>query len=152
MQNPLAPLDVLATNEMFRDPALADLSEAELAEYRATRDLDAIRARLPESPKPTVFVVKRLPPVSTAGMEGMSRSFRELLAFLQACHCVVLPDGAPLEPDRKKMSKAAGGVSQADDEWFNRIAARFGVETCYEIGRVAFEWARLPESAKGPFT
>ncbi len=150
MTDPIAPIKVLATNEMFRDPALADISEAELEDYRKTRDYDAIKDRLQGSP--TIFDVKRLPPTAAMTLDTMNEKSRLFTAFLLACHDVTLADGASLVPDPKKMRNAQHGAKLADDQWFNDVATRFGIETCYEVGRVAYEWARLPSSAKGPFT
>ncbi len=150
LHDPIAPLDVLATNGMFRDPALADLSEAELDDYRRTRDLEAVQARL--KGEPTRFIVRRLPPSVIIAMEGMGGAARLFQALLFAVHCVRLPDGAELCPDPKTMKPGPNGTRYAPDEWFDQLATRFGIETCYEVGRVAFEWARLPGAAKGPFS
>lgn len=150
MHDPIAPLDVLATNETFRDPALSDLSDAELEQYRKDRDLAAIKDRL--SGAPTAFVVKRLPPTAAVTLDSMAGHMRLFTAFVLAVHEVRLPDGAVLKPEPKKMRAGMNGTQIAPDEWFNDVADRFGVDTCYEIARVAHEWARLPRAARGPFT
>jgi hypothetical protein len=149
LHDPIAPLEVVATNEMFRDPALADLSEAELDEYRKDRDLAALQDRLQCAP--TAFVVQRLPPTAAMSLDGMTLNLRLFSAFVMGCHEVRLPDGAVLKPEPKKMRPGANGTKLADDEWFNAVSDRFGLETCYEIGRVAHQWARLPRAAHGPF-
>lgn len=149
LHDPIAPMHVVATNEMFRDPALADLSDAELDEYRATRDLDAIRERLQGAP--TVFVVQRLPPTAALLMRDSLPAQRTYSAFCLACHEVRLPDGAVLKPEAKRVKAGQNGLRVADGEWINDAARRFGLRTVEEIAQVAYEWGSLPESAVGPF-
>lgn len=150
LHDPVAPLEVVATNEMFRDPALADLSDVEVEEYRKSRDLGPFKDRLKEPP--TVFVVQRLPPTVAITLDSMTGPMRLLTAFAVACHEIRLPDGATLRPEAKRMRGGSNGTKVADDEWPNLVADRFGLDTIYEIARVAHEWARLPRAAHGPFT
>ena len=149
MQDPLANLEIVATNEMYLDPAL-DMGEAELEEYRKTRD-SALLVCKPE--QATVrFVVKRIPASFLPTLEGMSPAVRFQVALLVACHEIRLPGGDTLQPDRRQMTNGACATKVAGEEWYNLIATRYGYETCREIGRVAYEHARLPEGKLGPFT
>jgi hypothetical protein len=156
VSDPIAPLDVLATNAHFSDPAIdhatADdgpTGEERLEAYRRSRDPKEL-SFLPGL-EPHRFRAKPLPAVFAASvLEGMVPSARNALAFATACHEVVLPDGATLRPRSVKAS--SHGTRCSDDEWVNTIAERFGLETVYEVGRVAYERARLPRGARGPFS
>lgn len=160
MQTTLAPLEILATNEMFTDPAI-DMSDPDdpsvgpsaedrLAEYRRTRDMSALA--LKPDVAPTVFVCKRLQPVLAArALDTVTQAHARLNAFIFGCHEIRTPD-VVMKP--KKLAASAFGASTPADEneWVNAVAARFGLSTIHEIGQVIYERARLPEAAKGPFS
>jgi len=148
--DPIAPMKVLATNEMFRDPALADVSDAELEQYRTDRDLEALAPRL--QGEPTLFEIRRLPPVAAMSLDGLPAVSRWFAAFGLACQRVACAGGEVMEADPRKLKPSSHGTKIADDEWFNKVSRRFGIATCYEMGRVAHEWARLPEKDRGPFS
>ena len=160
MQNPLAPIDVLATNSTFCDPAI-DMSESDdasmpsaddrLAENRRTRDLARLVLKTGEAP--TRFVCKPLSPSVVARLlDDRSTVQARLAAFVFGCHEIKLPDGSSLRPG--KMLPQSGGITAPADEnkWIDEVARRFGLDTIYEIGSVIYERARLPESARGPFS
>lgn len=150
---------MLATNDMFCDPAI-DASEAadadvpgpdeRLAEYRKTRDPKALV--LKSEQKPTWFVCKPLSPTSAVGLDGFTLLGARRMAFVLGCHEVRLPNGDVMKP--KKLKAGPGGTALPADEnaWVDEIGRRFGLETIYEIGSVIYERARLPESARGPFS
>lgn len=162
--NPLATLRVVATNDAWRDPAI-DMSdpdpasvpdgapapptgEERLARYRETRDLTDLAWR-PEM-KPTIFVVERLPPVFISGsIDQMSQHPRHTYAFLAACRRVELPDGRAMvaKMSRDKVYK----VTLATDDWINEVADAFCLETVYEVGRVAHQWAKMRAAERSPF-
>lgn len=159
MQNPLAPIEVLATNAMFCDPAIdqTDADESELPpaaerieQYRKTRLLSAL-VFVPDV-KPTLFVCKLLS-ASTAAklLDGMATQRAWLSAFVLGCHEIRLPDGTTMRP--AKMTAGANGTSAPADEnrWIDEVSRKFGLETVYEVGSVIYERARLPEGAQGPF-
>lgn len=161
MLNPLSPIEVLATNSAFCDTAIDSSDspdggefasgEARLAEYRRTRDRSALVLK-PDS-KPTLFVCKPLAASLVARLlDERSLPQARLGAFVLGCHEVVLPDGSKLAP--KRLSPQVGGAAAPTDEnaWVDEIARRFGLDTVYEIGSVIYERARLPESARGPFS
>lgn len=150
MQDPFKPFDVVCFNEAFSDPAFA-LAPSEIQEYVRDRDLERIMPRLKEGAKPTLFRVTRLPASVLPGWDGMGVAMVYARAFSLACHFIQPADGPAMEPDRQKMVPQGKGLTQADDEWFDRVARKYGVLTCYEVGRVAYHLARLPESARGPF-
>jgi hypothetical protein len=160
VQDPLGPLEVIATNPMWRDPAIdmsepaadadgAPSAEERLAKYRETRD----RAVLVLKPDvaPTLFVCKPLPAVFVqTTLAGMSPHARALFAFVAGCHLVKLPNGGELKA--AKLQPSAYGTSRPDEHaWIETITRKFGMDTVTEIGDVIFARARLPEGAPGPF-
>lgn len=157
----LAPLELLATNEMFCDPAI-DMSDPDspesgpsaedrLSEYRRTREMAALVMR--SDATPTVFVCKRLQPVLAArALDTVSTAHARINAFVFGCHEIRLPSGEIMKP-RKLNASAYGASAPVDEaEWINAVATRFGLATVHEIGQVIYERARLPEAAKGPFS
>jgi hypothetical protein len=150
VQDPFSPFEIVCFNEMWSDPAFA-LSPAEVEAYRKTRDLAAILPKLKEGARPTLFRLERLPASVLPAWEGLGVAMAYARAFSLACHWVVPADGPAMEPDRAKVVPQDKGLAQADDEWFDRVAKKYGIATCYEIGRVAYHLARLPEGARGPF-
>ena len=154
--DPIAPLDVYATNAADCDPAIDDADAADgpsaedrLDAYRKTRDPAALVLRAGASP--TRFVVRGMSAMFVQSvLASLPAQPRNALAFACACHEVVLPDGAVLKP--RSLKAAAHGARCSEDEWLDVIAQRFGVATVDEIGRVAYERARLPRDARGPFS
>lgn len=150
MQDPIAPLRIVATNEHFAAVSDdLDMSPADLDAYRRTRDEALVRAKPGRAP--TWFVVQRLPAIVIPTLARMSADeLRDQTAFLMACHLVETPT-LKHEPEARQYASGIGGTRLAGDDWFNACARRWGVETCLEVGRVAFQWARLPEGAVGFF-
>ena len=156
-QNPLDCLEIVATNYVWCDPAIAvDRTEGEaphseeLVQYRRTRDLSVLPKR--EGVSPTLFVLKPIPARVLSGIysPAISPATRNALCFLRSCHLVKLPDGQALEPSRyDTLGDGSGKIAKED--WIDKIADLFGYETVQEIGGVAFERARLPRAARGPF-
>ncbi len=162
MQDPLSPFDVVCTNAMFFDPAI-EMADAEsgdgdrvegaapqspmLDEYRKTRDVSKL-AKKPGA-EFTRFVCKPLPASFVAAvLDNMNLTVRHMIAFRQSCHRVCLPEGGDIKPPNKLRPEACG-TKAADDVWIDVVARRFGLETIYEVGRVIYERARLPEGAHG---
>ena len=152
MNDPFTPLEIVATNGQFCDPAIdADVPDADerMARYRETRELDALAWR--EGVERTVFVCQRVPAAYAACvLANMSGTTRLVSAVLAGCHLVRLPGGQTLAPKRAPRG-GNHGVQIAESEWLDALRDRFGLETLYEIGRVIDDAARLPKGAKGPF-
>lgn len=154
--DPIGPIDVIATNSMFSDPAIDHgtgddgvTGEERLEAYRRTRDLADLR--LVAGVEPHRFRAKPLPGVfAQSVLAGMVAPARNALAFATACHEIVLPTGAVLRP--KSVKTSSHGTRCSDDAWVNDMIDRFGAETIEEVGRVAYERARLPRDARGPFS
>jgi hypothetical protein len=156
--NPLAPLEVVATNNMFFDPAI-DMddpdgdglsAEERLTEYRKTRDLSVLVKR--PGQEFTAFVCK---PMVAAFERNALRPLHESMrlggAVLACCHLVKLPDGSELRPTTKLKPLSFGMQAPDEKEWIGELTRRFGSDTIEEIGAVIIERARLPEGARGPF-
>lgn len=163
MNDPIGKLEAVATNAMFMDPAI-DMSdpagdgpdgaplpsgEERLVRYRAERDMGCLV--LKPDVAPTVFVLSPIPQVAAPMLlEGMSTAVRYVSAFQLSVHEIRLPDGTTMRP--KNISPVSYGARKADDDWINRVMAKWGADTVYELGRLAFERARLPVGAHGPFS
>lgn len=159
MLNPLAPLEVFATNATFCDPAI-DTSEpddpdlpsaaARMEAYRKTRDPSALVMK-PDQ-RPTAFVCKPLAASLVAKvLDGRTLLSAYLAAFVYGCHEIRMPDGEPIKPAKLVQIASGPSVPTNEDLWIDTVARRFGLETIYEIGSVIYERARLPEGARGPF-
>lgn len=148
MSNPIGDLEAIATNSLWRDPAIP--ADCDLTKYRETRDLADISLR--ESPKPTLFVLSPIKASAIAGLSSpsISAQSRYAIAFLRSCHLVKLPDGRCLQPSAFEGLGPQGRF--AEESWIEEITAEFGYETVQEMGRVAYERAWLPRAARGPFT
>lgn len=161
MQDPIAPLVAVATNGMFSDPAIdhSDPDGADeggnplpsgaerLAKYRETRDVAHLVFRA--EVKPTEFVLSPIPANYASVLEQSAPITRNVLAFLASCLEVRLPDGSVLRP--RKIVPGAYKTRHAEDDWVETCTAQWGIETVYEMGRVAYERARLPKGSKGPY-
>jgi len=156
MADTFGPFEVLATNDAWTDPAIdgdADGPEAgtqRLAEYRRTRDVAVLRLR--DGVTPTLFVVKPLGATYIASVVDTfsGDTFRHVMSFMASCHEIRRADGSRLEP-AGKLAKSVKGTMVGNDEWIDTVAAEFGLLTVYEIGSVAYQRARLPRAARGPF-
>jgi len=158
-QSPLDPLEVLATNSAFTDPAI-DTSESDdpevpssadrLAKYRADRDLAHLVLNGSET---TRFVCK---PISRAFalkvLDGLPLHLARVSAFLVGCHEIRQPEGKVLAPRKLSAGKMGTSIPQNEDEWLNRVIGAYGAETIYEIGSVIYDRARAPEAALAPFS
>jgi hypothetical protein len=157
VQDPIGPIEIVATNAHFFDPAI-DMSDPEgegpsaeerLAEYRKTRDLSAL-VKLP-SLEFTRFACKPVPAAfERAALRGMAESVRYGFAVLVACHLVKMPDGSELRPGKLK-PYSYGTQAPDEKEWLGLLTRKFGAATIDELGAVICERARLPEGARGPF-
>lgn len=159
MLNPLAPLEVYATNTVFCDPAI-DTSDpddedlpsaaARMETYRKTRDASGLVMKSDQ--RPTVFVCKPLSASLVAKiLDGRTLLAAHLAAFIYGCHEIRLPDGTPIKPVKVKQIEGGPGVPTDENLWIDTVSRKFGLETIYEIGSVIYERARLPEGARGPF-
>lgn len=148
MQNPLGALEIVRVNAKHMDPAL-DLDAMDLDAYRKTRDPELIKCR--EGQTPARFRIKPLKAAYVVdALESQLQKTRYTMAVLASCHEITLHNGEVIKPAR--MERAIFETQIADASWLDVIRNKFGLETVYEIGRVAFERATLPEDARGPFS
>jgi hypothetical protein len=165
--NPTAPVELVATNRHFFDPAI-DTSDPEqddngdplgpsfaerLTEYRKTRDLSKLPMR--PSAEPTLFVCKPVPHRFERNvLRGLGAGTRFEYAFAAACHLIKLPGGKELRPDAKLIQWAHGAKGLDDDaldRWIRTVVKLFGGETVDEVGEFVCERAAMPEGAEIPF-
>ena len=167
LSDPLGPVELVACNAMYVDPAL-DLEDpaidegvpeearplpvaAMLAKYRETLDPRVLRFK--PGATPHRFVVKPLPVTYAAHILA---TYGDVLrfsgAFMAACHQIKLADGGELRPAKLK---PVHSVSLPADEaaWLTEVLRRFGLATVHQIGQAAYDRATrpLPEHAAGPF-
>lgn len=152
MQDPFKPLEIVATNSQFYDPAIdTDVPDAaeRMARYHETRELDALAWK--DGAERTLFVCKRLPaPYAACVLENLGGTMRWITAVAAGCHLVRLPGGKTMAPSKKPRPQSYG-VEGAENAWLDELRDAFGIETLYEVGRVISEHANLPKDAKGPY-
>lgn len=158
MQDPTAPFRIVLTDDRCRDPAL-DMSPAEIAEYRRTRDEALLKFHA--GAVPSWFYVQRLGKPTVAqlvdAIEYGGEPRRCIVAFLLACTRV---EPAPLEGDGAAapdtlapadLRDVPGGVKMAEDAWYLDIANEFHMAAVYEVGEVARQFAAMGRRAKSFF-
>lgn len=154
-RDPFAPFEVVAVNSAWTDPAIdttdapdgAEDASAEerLERYRKTRNLAALVLK----GAPTRFVLRPLSAALLVRYDTMAPAERLATCFLVGCHEVRPPEGPALRP--AKLERLHGGARIATDAWIETVAARYGLETVYEMGAVVDRISRLPVEQRGPF-
>jgi hypothetical protein len=137
---------VVRVNDRYRDPAV-DTVETDMEQYRTTRDSSLLRFKAGE--KPTWFVLRRMKASFVLeALDSFEGSSRIAVAVRAGVVAIELPDGQRIEP--KSHSSGAYETSIADASWLDQIAARYGIETVRELGRLVIEHSALGEGARGP--
>jgi hypothetical protein len=149
-RDPLGPIEVVRTHENNIDPAI-DRKASNLAEYRRTRDL--VHLVMKEGMKPAVFVVqpmaRRFVTIQIDAIRG-NPAFAAEQCFLSTCHEIRMPDGNVMRPTQV-LRDAPYGMRMASNEWLEECQDEFGNDVIQEIGAMAYERAKLPKGASGPF-
>lgn len=160
-RDPFAPFEAIAVNADWTDPAVDQTDAADdpaapaprqaaqagerLRRYRETRDArELVLAGTPHR-----FVCRPLPASLLARYDALPPSERWVCCVLAGLHEVRRPDGPPLRP--AGLDRGPAGVRLARDEWVDRLAAEYGLETVYEMGNTIDRISRLPASRRGPF-
>ena len=143
-QGPLGPLEVIATtpHALRAQGVELHMTPEELKKYRETRAKGLVKVK--GDSQPAWAVVKRLPPSYTPSLAPFDSATIYALAFKAAVHLIRMPDGTDLRPKPEQLSASRPGVEMAGDEWVDEIGNRFGMDFVIEVGRVAYEFARMP--------
>jgi hypothetical protein len=165
--SPLAPLKVVRCSPSCPDPALDTSVDEEtgrprsdLRAYIQTRDASVLAFKADVAP--TWFHVKRLPEAWLAEVLDTVHPLaaQRRAAFRAAVHLIETSEG-PLKVTPQKQGdktsqyvahRADHGVEMAPSDFVQEVADRFGAEVIQEMGAVALDFARLPRSARGPFS
>ena len=151
---PLGPLEVIATwPDVLRAQGVTlHMNPDELKKYRTTRDKALVKVE--GDKQPPWAVVKRLPPSYTPMIQSYERPTVFAMSFKAAVHLIRMPDGTDLRPKPAQLTAIREGVDMASDEWVDLVADRWGMDFVLEVGRVAWEFARMPldPAVRAPFS
>lgn len=151
-KSPFEAMRIVSIDRKPMDPAI-DPEKSNFLEYRLTRKLDSLVFH--EGKSPVYCDVQKMPRRVLRGpIAGLERTphLQRQLAFKIACHQIERADGSKLECDPKWLDEGIGGTQVANEDWLDAVSNEFGEDLIDEIGRVAVEFAKLPEGQHGPFS
>lgn len=150
MKTNIRAIEAVRVNPRCIDPAI-NVRESNLAEYKRTRSLEHLT--YVEGVKPAVFVLDPISfgwVVNVCRTDGISETARHVAAFRGSCFSIRMPDGTCMEPTASEIISSSE-TRYTEESWVQRVAAKFGLLTVYELGAVALQRAELPEEQQGFF-
>lgn len=142
LPDPTKPLKVV----LLSDPNLSD--EMDVVAYQKTRDESLIKDKS-DACKAVRF---ELQPITYRCLTAIDRFHASMPgrwteAFLSSCRAIYFSDGTVWQPKGLQTIRPEGrkvSWTVAGDEWEERVVARWGINALYELGRIAYDRARLP--------
>ncbi len=153
MSDPTKPMRLVCAGVGHIDPALDldAMGTSALDEYRKTSDPALLKFK--PNAKPTWFICD---PVGAACVTmsldtKATKPERSMSAFLASVRKVEIVDAAmPLQPAEKDMFEMFRHRC-AEWEFWDRAAARLGIDRLYEIGEAVYQLSKLSDAERPSF-